>query len=153
MSRRSWLTLLTAALLSGLVVSATAVAGRTARSSRAVVKVAYNKTLKKNILVDGRGRTLYMLTLDTKGLPTCESADPGCPALWPALTSTGKPLAGKGVNARLFAIVKGAGGKPQVSYNRHPLYRYASDRKAGDANGQAFFGLWYVLSPAGKPIK
>lgn len=37
----------------------------------------------------------------------------------------------------------------------HPLYRYAGDGAAGDANGQglSFFGaLWYVVSPSGGAI-
>jgi predicted lipoprotein with Yx(FWY)xxD motif len=162
MKRTSSVPLVAAALLSlsGLVGSATAFGGHTTLSSRAVVKVAFNKTLKKTIVVDGAGRTLYMFTEDTNGLPTCASADPTCPTLWPAFTSTGKPLAGKGINARLLGIVKGAGGKPQVTYNRHPLYYwhgggqgYVGDTKPGDAKGQAFFSAWYVLSPKGTPIK
>jgi predicted lipoprotein with Yx(FWY)xxD motif len=46
-----------------------------------------------------------------------------------------------------------------VSYNRHPLYYwkggqgYAGDSKPGDANGQKFFNVWYVVSPKGNAIK
>jgi hypothetical protein len=69
------------------------------------------------------------------------------------LTSTGRPIAGKGINPRLITIVKGAGGKPQVRYNRHPLYYFTGDKKPGDATGQAFAAVWYVLSPKGAPIK
>ena len=29
----------------------------------------------------------------------------------------------------------------------------ARDRKPGDVNGQGVIGAWWVLSPAGKPIK
>jgi len=140
-------------LLTALVLSAAAVSAPSTSSARTIIKTAFNKTLKKTIVVDGLGRTLYMLTYDTKGIPTCEKADPACPQLWPALTSTGKPAAGKGINGSLLKIVRGAGGSRQVSYNRHPLYLYSSDTKPGEANGQAFYGLWYVLSPAGKPIK
>ena len=46
-------------------------------------------------------------------------------------------------------------GKPQVTYNGHPLYLFAADQKAGDTNGQgvnAFGGLWYVLSSSGDEI-
>jgi predicted lipoprotein with Yx(FWY)xxD motif len=46
-------------------------------------------------------------------------------------------------------------GKPQVTYNGHPLYGYQGDSKAGDTNGQginAFGAPWYVLSPSGNEI-
>ena len=155
MRRRSWFTFFAALVLSGLIASAAALAGQSASSSRAVLNVAFNKKLKKNIVVDGSGRTLYLFTYDISagGKPQCASADPSCPKTWPALTSTGTPKAGKGVNARLITIVKGAGGKPQVSYNRHPLYYYRSDKKPGDVNGQGLAYAWYVISPRGTPIK
>ena len=164
MRRKLWFTLLTALLLTGLVLSATAVGGRTAPSSPAVVRVAFNKTLKKTIVVDGSGRTLYMFTLDTRGVAAlCTPTGPwgtDCPMLWPPLTSTGAPLAAKGINASLLGITKRTDGKPQVTYNRHPLYYYhggfgapGTDKKPGDVQGQNFFSSWYVLSPKGTPIR
>ena len=160
MRRIALVTLLAALLLSGLVVSATAVGGQTAPSSRAVVKTAFNKTLKKTIVVDGSGRTVYMFTADTGGTATCAAADPDCPKVWPAFTSTGKPLAGKGINASLLGTTKGAGGKQQVTYNRHPLYYFhggfdagRGDKKPGDVKGQGFVVSWYVLSPKGTPTR
>jgi predicted lipoprotein with Yx(FWY)xxD motif len=156
--KRPVVALLAALLLSGLAVSATALGGRTTTVSRAVVKVGYNKTLKKSIVVDGSGRSLYMFTQDTKGKATCASADPQCPTLWPAFKTSGKPLAGKGINASLLGTTKGAGGVQQVTYNRHPLYYwhgntgFPGDKKPGDVKGQGFYNLWYVLSPKGTPI-
>ena len=130
-----------------------------ATSAPAVVKSAFNKTLKKSIVVDGKGRTLYLFTEDTAGKATCAAADPQCPKLWPAFATVGKPLAGKGIKASLLGTTKGAGGVQQVTYNRHPLYYFAGiypgagDRKPGDVKGQAFYGVWYVLSPKGTTIK
>jgi predicted lipoprotein with Yx(FWY)xxD motif len=46
-------------------------------------------------------------------------------------------------------------GKPQVTYNGHPLYLFEGDSSAGDTNGQAitaFGAAWYVVSPAGNAI-
>ncbi len=77
-----------------LAVSATASGGRTVLSTRTVVKAAYNAELKTKIVVDGAGRTVYMFTDDTQGVPTCARVAPSCPKLWPALTSAGKPLGG-----------------------------------------------------------
>ena len=115
MNRKLFAPLVAALVLSALVVSAAAVGQQTAASSRAIVRVAYNKTLKKTIVVDGRGRTVYMLTLDTRGKATCESYDETCPRHWPPFTTIGKPLAGKGINASLLGTTKGAGGTQQVT--------------------------------------
>ena len=153
MRRIPLVTLFAALLLSGLVLSATAAGGPAASHSGAVVKVAFNKKLKKAIVVDGRGRTVYMFTADTGGTATCAKVDPQCPKLWPAFTSKGAPRAGKGIKASLLGTTKGAGGKTQVTYNRHPLYYYSGDSKPGEVKGQRFYDLWYVLSPKGTPIR
>jgi len=152
--------LLAALLLSGLVVSATAVGGRTAGSSRAVLKVAFNKKLKKSILVDSRGITLYLFVIDRQGKPTCTN-DPTyhCSKVWLPLRTNGAPRAGQGVKRSLLGVVKNPEGGVQVTYNRHPLYYfhggpgYGTGDKPGDVKGQNFAGLWYVVSPQGKPIR
>jgi predicted lipoprotein with Yx(FWY)xxD motif len=122
-------------------------------SSGTVVKVVFRKQLEMPIVVAARGRTVYLLTSDTKGLPTCAQIDPACPKTWPAVTSRGAPVAGAGINGRLLGVVRGAGGSRQVTYNHHPLYYYAGDGPVGDVNGQACFGLWYVLSGKGAAIR
>ncbi len=60
MTRMRLRTLSAVLLVSLVVVPLTASAESAAVSSRATVKVAFNKKLKKSILVDGRGLTLYM---------------------------------------------------------------------------------------------
>jgi len=37
-------------------------------------------------------------------------------------------------------------GTLQVTFEGIPLYRYAGDTKAGDANGQGSAGVWYVIA-------
>ena len=137
-------------MLAVLIPTAAAVGSRTA-PARTVVTTAFNKHLKKTILVDGKGRTLYMYVLDTNGA-VYSPKDPPDPA-WPALTSGGAPAPGKGVDANLLKIVQGHRGARQVSYNGHPLYRFSGDSKPGDAKGQNFYQDWFVLSPKGTPIK
>jgi predicted lipoprotein with Yx(FWY)xxD motif len=156
--------LVTAAVLlvSALVVQVGA--GSVASSSRTLVTTAYNKKLGKKILVDSTGRTLYMFTTDLNGKDTvCTPTGPygtTCPRVWPALTSSGQPSAGKGVKASLLSVYKRSDGKHQVTYNRHPLHYFhggtgfpAGDKKPGDANGQGYAKEWYVLSPKGTPIR
>jgi predicted lipoprotein with Yx(FWY)xxD motif len=46
-------------------------------------------------------------------------------------------------------------GKPQVTYDGHPLYGFQGDSKPGETNGQGnpgFGAPWYVLAPNGKEI-
>ena len=150
-------------LLSGIVVSSPALGERTAAtSSRAVVKVAYNKTLKKAIVVDASGRTLYMFTEDKGGpVKICTAQGPygrECPTIWPPLTSQVTPQAGKGIDASKLGTTKRVDGKRQATYNGHPLYYFhgepgiVGDKKPGEARGEGFVGEWYVLSPKGTPI-
>src|SRR3954471_20241734 len=104
------------------------------------------------ILIDSQGRTLYLWQADTGAKSTCNGA---CASAWPPLVTTGKPTAGSGVRASLLATSKRANGAEQVTYNGHPLYRYAGDTAAHQTNGQGsagFGALWYVLSPAGKQL-
>jgi predicted lipoprotein with Yx(FWY)xxD motif len=163
MSRLPLVALVTAVVVSALVVSTTASGGRVRTDARAVVKTAFNKKLKKSIVTDGSVRTLYMFVEDVNGVATnCTPSGPWgteCPALWPPLTSQGAPLAGTGINAALLTVKKRSDGKRQVSYNHHPLYYWhggaghAGDKKPGDVNGEEFVGEWYVLTPKGTPIK
>jgi predicted lipoprotein with Yx(FWY)xxD motif len=59
------------------------------------------------------------------------------------------------VTASIVASSARSDGKPQVTYNGHPLYLFSGDQKPGDTNGEgvnAFGGLWYALSSAGDQI-
>jgi predicted lipoprotein with Yx(FWY)xxD motif len=165
---------------SGAISSAPAAAHASMLIGRATVKVAYHPvngpgTGSRAFLVDGRGITLYAFTYDDSGKPACyvdspyrcsptwpscvDDAEYHCVKLWPALTTSGAPRAGAGVNRRLLSVAKRRDGHLQITYNRHPLYYYAGgfgpppDKKPGDVNGQGFGGLWYVVSPKGLEIK
>ena len=115
-------------------------------------KVVIAKSPLGRILVDGKGITLYDFVKDKGTTSSCYGA---CAALWPPLTTKGKPVAGRGVRASLLGTTKRKDGKLEVTYNRHPLYYFVSDRKPGQTTGQGInqFGApWWVLSPAGKEI-
>jgi len=126
-------------------------AGRHSGTSQAIVKTAPSRL--GPILVDGNGRTLYLWTSDPANRSSCLS-DFGCPTYWPPLLTAGKPRAGSGVNAHLLGVIHRS--KPaglQVTYNGHPLYYDAADTSPGDIKGQGQINEWYVVSPAGTPIK
>ncbi len=50
-----------------------------------------------------------------------------CSKAWPPATTSGDPVAGKGVNASLLGVVQREDGTTQVTYNHHPLYRFDHD--------------------------
>jgi predicted lipoprotein with Yx(FWY)xxD motif len=154
---RRFVLIVTTMVLGAVVVTAPAPSAPTAAT---VIKTAYNAELKKTIVVDGHGRTVYLLITDTSGVPTCARLSPDCPKAWPAVPANGKPTAGKGIKAGLLGVATGAGGVKQVTYNRHPLYFFrggsgapAGDKRPGHVRGQAFYGIWYVLSANGRAIK
>ena len=115
-----------------------------------MVKIA-NSPLGR-ILVDSKGITLYDFPPDKGTTSVCYGA---CAALWPPLTTHGKPIAGPGVRASLLGTTKRSDGKLEVTYGGHPLYYFVTDRKPGQTTGQGvnqFGGPWWVISPAGKEI-
>ena len=105
------------------------------------------------ILVDSRGRTLYLFEKDKGTKSSCFGK---CAVNWPPLrTSSRKPAVGSGVSSSKVGTTKRPDGKRQVTYKGHPLYLFVGDKKAGDTNGEnldAFGAEWYVLSPAGNQI-
>jgi predicted lipoprotein with Yx(FWY)xxD motif len=121
------------------------------RSSRRPT-VQVRRTGLGKILVDSRGRTLYLFKKDTGGKSRCSGS---CAVNWPPLLATGRPAAGSGVKASKLGTTRRSDGKTQVVYNRHPLYRFVGDKKPGNTNGQglnAFGARWFVVSPAGNQI-
>jgi predicted lipoprotein with Yx(FWY)xxD motif len=105
-----------------------------------------------SILVDGRGRTLYLFQKDTANQSACSGA---CVSAWPVDHSSGTPKAAGGVKASLLGTIKRADGTTQVTYNQHPLYYFSGDSGAGQQNGQgqnAFGALWYVVAPSGAAV-
>jgi predicted lipoprotein with Yx(FWY)xxD motif len=128
-------------------------ANATGNGSARATKVGVRNTSLGRILVDARGRTLYLFEKDKTRRSTCYGP---CAAYWPPLLSHGKPLAGHGVKRSLLGTTRRANGAKQVTYAGHPLYRYAGDSRSGDTTGeglQDFGAVWDVVSPAGKQIE
>jgi predicted lipoprotein with Yx(FWY)xxD motif len=120
---------------------------KTASGRAATVGVA--KTDLGKVLVDSKGRTLYLFKKDQGTKSTCFGE---CATDWPPLRASGKPTVGSGAQASMVSTTARTDGPRQVTYSGHPLYLYEGDQKAGDTNGQgltAFGAAWYALSPAG----
>ena len=125
---------------------------KAATGSGSAATVSLRKLNVGTALVDGQGRTLYLFEADKGPMSTCNGA---CASLWPPDTTSGKPKAGPGVDAAKLGTTKRSDGTLEVTYNGHPLYRYAPDTKAGEDTGQGlnqFGAKWYVLAATGSKI-
>jgi predicted lipoprotein with Yx(FWY)xxD motif len=132
-----------------LAVAALAATGGAATQKGTLVKVS--KTRLGRILVDSRGRTLYLFEKDTSRKSMCSSR---CAVFWPPLLTSGKPRAGAGIKAALLGTTKRAGGALQVTYGGHPLYTFKLER-AGQTTGEGLtdFGPpFYAVSPSGVAV-
>jgi predicted lipoprotein with Yx(FWY)xxD motif len=82
---------------------------------------------------------------------------------WPALTTTGEPVAGPGVDQALLGTVQRPGIGDQVTYGGHPLYLFnhppppgSEDAPSIDPQGEGFLesvaplypwhGIWWLVS-------
>jgi predicted lipoprotein with Yx(FWY)xxD motif len=104
------------------------------------------------VLVDSRGRTVYLFRKDPRGKSSCAAA---CAAAWPPVRAQGVPVPGPGLSAAKLTTTARSDGAPQALSNGHPLYRYTGDAKPGDTNGQrltAFGAAWVAVSGAGQVV-
>ena len=161
MSHRKPLTLLAGAALPATVLAVAAFGGpagaatpnpqATASAAKRTLNVRHTGLGK--ILVDSKGRTLYLFKKDSRRKSRCTGA---CATFWPPLLrASGKPTVGRGARASMVGTIRRSDGKRQVTYNGHPLYSFVMDTKTGQTHGEgvtAFGAKWFVVSPAGKQI-
>ena len=123
------------------------------RSSVAANVVSLGKTGLGSVLVDARGRTLYLFEKDRRGMSECNGA---CLTYWPPLTGHVAPRAGKGVNQALLGQTRAArGGARQVTYAGHPLYTFALDTRSGQTAGEGvkeFGAKWEAVAASGRKV-
>ena len=123
----------------------------TPTAASAMTGAAATVNLGKNskyssFLVDGKGMTLYLFTKDSPGTSACYDK---CATAWPPLLTTGKPVAGSGVDSSKFGTTTRTDGTTQVTYNGWPLYYYAKDQQPGDTAGDGVGSVWYLITPSG----
>ena len=79
-------------------------------------------------------------------------------AIWPAITTTGAPVAGPGISPALLSSVTRAGVGRQITYNGRPLYLF--DQAPNQVNGEGFqdpasplpHGTWFLVKPNGNQL-
>jgi predicted lipoprotein with Yx(FWY)xxD motif len=105
------------------------------------------KTTPAQILVDGRGLTLYVYAPDKKGQSVCYGL---CAKFWPPLTvaaGTDVPVKMPGLSGT-FGVTLRKGGAHQLTFDGSPLYRFVEDKKPGDMTGQGLAvagGYWWIV--------
>ncbi|MEJ2747011.1 MAG: hypothetical protein P8183_03715 [Anaerolineae bacterium] len=114
-------------------------------SSAATVMTAESGELG-TYLVDADGMTLYRFTNDEANMSNCTGQ---CADNWPPLLveDSASLTAGENVTGELGTIERDD-GTTQVTYNGLPLYYWSGDTAPGDANGQGFNDVWFVVSPS-----
>jgi predicted lipoprotein with Yx(FWY)xxD motif len=142
-----------------LMAAGTGVAAPTVRASDhaslrslAGTTVTVRTSRYGRVLFDGQGRALYLFTADRSTRSTCYGA---CAKAWPPFLVKAKPVAGRGVSARLLGTTRRRGGTVQVTYAGHPLYYYEGDGRGQIKcqNVSEFGGLWLVVTPGGKAVR
>lgn len=160
----------------GLLAAPLTTTGANAAPTATATVISTTNSAFGKILVVGSGQfqgyTVYMLTSDDPpsfGCTTTVQQLPpgplactgpaGAQSEWPAVTTTGTPIAGDGVKQSLLGMVfRSDLGADQVTYAGHPLYLF--DMSAGQITGEGWdepglppwHGLWYVVSPNGTPV-
>lgn len=102
--------------------------------------LAQSAPVKKadSILVTSEGLTVYTFDKDVagNGKSACYG---GCAAAWPPVTAGDAKLAAP------YSVITRDDGAKQVAYKGKPLYLFASDKKAGDRNGDNVKEVWHVV--------
>ena len=126
---------------------------RASAATHAGVTVTTASSKLGRVLVDARGRTLYLFEKDKPSRSACAGT---CATYWPPLLTRGMPLASGGVKKSLLGIARRADGTAQVTYAGHPLYRFVQDTRRGQTTGEDLhdFGAgWYAVSRSGKKVE
>lgn len=102
------------------------------------------------IVVDGRGMSVYYYTEDTKdsGTSACTA---GCLTAWPPVITPADAPTVEGVTGTVGTIPTPDGQK-QVTINGMPIYYFGNDKAAGDILGQGLNNVWYLVAPSGEMI-
>lgn len=136
-------------LAAGAIAQQSALAGCAASGHT----IALCRTKLGPVLVNSKGHTLYLFKKDRNGKSACYAS---CAKFWPPLPKHGTPTVGPGVKRSLLGMTKRRNGRRQLTYNKHPLYTYKLDTRAGQTKGEgvnAFGARWYALSRNGIAVK
>lgn len=142
-------------ILMAAIAAILGVAAALASASARRATLELRRTGVGTILVNDRGFTLYAFTRDARNRDACAKIQ-GCPRAWPAITTGGRPIAGRGVHSGLIGTITLKGGAQQVTYAGHPLYTYVGDSGPGQTFYVNFFqfgGFWPAVNAGGSGVR
>ena len=142
--------LLCTAAAAGASQALAAAPARSTAHAAAAATVSVRSSPYGKILVNSSGLTLYMYTHDTRHVSVCTEA---CARVWPPAIAAGTPTAAGGVSRAKLTTIKRSDHRTQLAYDGHPLYTFSEDTRKRQAGGEDFLGAWFMLSPAGRPVK
>ena len=144
------------ALLIALACAANSAPARSlAHASGATPTVKIANTLVGPLLVNKAGRTVYAFVRDKRNKDVCRTIS-GCEKDWPAVTTSGKPVAGPGLKKSLLGSIPYKGSLREVTYKGHPLHTYRFDSSNGSVINIGivqYGGAWYALNAKGGLVK
>jgi predicted lipoprotein with Yx(FWY)xxD motif len=121
--------------------------GQPAALQTATLSTIQSATLG-NIVVDGRGHTVYRYDKDSASPPTsnCTAA---CASLWPPVPAPSGAMQLRGVDPSVVGTITRADGTKQLTLGGWPLYEFAGDVSQGIVKGEAYQHIWWAVTPAG----
>jgi predicted lipoprotein with Yx(FWY)xxD motif len=102
-----------------------------------------------DVLTTAEGKTLYGLTEDQGGSPTCAG---DCASTWPPVLVDSAELP-EGLDPEVYSVVQRDDGAYQLAAGGWPLYSFAADTEPGDVEGQGSGGVWYAVAPGGQLLR
>ena len=102
-----------------------------------------------DVLTTADGKTLYGLTDDQGGTPTCAG---DCAATWPPVLVESAELP-EGLDPEVYSVVQRDDGSYQLAAGDWPLYSFAADSEPGDVEGQGSGGVWFAVAPGGQLLR
>jgi len=94
-------------------------------------------------LADGKGMTLYYFKKDAQDKNSCVGP---CLEKWHPYFAE-KITAPAGSDPKDFGTFERNNGAKQTTFKGWPLYYFSGDMAPGDAKGQGFKDVWYVINP------
>ena len=125
--------------------------GSPTATETAAVDLKTASSSKGEIVVDGKGMSVYYFTKDVKdsGKSNCTG---DCLVAWPPVLTTNETPTVEGVTGKVGTIDT-PDGKKQVTIEGMPVYLWEKDKAPGDVTGQGVGNVWYLVAPDGAMIK
>ncbi len=105
-------------------------------TGRSQIELSIVQTTEGLVVGDSTGLSLYTFDSDTEsGVSTCYNT---CAVIWPPQLTEQETLSAP------FGVTLRTDGTKQVTLYGRPIYRFKSDKKAGDVLGEGVGGVWFL---------